>query len=66
MKSFIVELREVHVSSRLVQAESAEDALDRVLNGEGDEFLCEYSHTMDRDNHEVREATEQEVADLQA
>lgn len=42
---FRVEIREVHVSTRIVEADSKEDAINRAF--EGDEVSCEYSHTLE-------------------
>jgi len=43
----MVGVREVHVSTREVEAKNAEEAKRKVLDGAGEEVLCEYSHTMD-------------------
>ena len=53
MPKFVVNIREVHVSSREIEAESAEEALRLVKDGEGEEILCEYSHTLDEDTWTV-------------
>lgn len=44
---YTVEVREVHVSSMEVEADSPEDAREKFKDGEGEEILCEYSHTLD-------------------
>lgn len=57
MPRFEVGLREVHVSTRVVEAETAEEALNLVLGGEGEEVSCEYSHTLDEGHTvEVKDA----------
>lgn len=57
MTKFIVEVREVHVQSMRVEAESAEEAIKKVVNGEGEivENCMEYSHTLDSENWTVRQ-----------
>jgi predicted transcriptional regulator YheO len=49
MTIYRVGVREVHVSTREIDAESPEEALDKVQEDEGEEVMCEYSHTLDRD-----------------
>jgi len=46
-KTFYVGVREVHVSTRKVKAKDAKEAIRKVQDDEGDEELCEYSHTLD-------------------
>ena len=50
---FIVSVREVHVSHREVQAKTAEDAMDKVQDGDGEEVFMEYSHMLDSDTWTV-------------
>ena len=53
---YIVGIREVHISSREVEVEegtSQEEIIQLAENAEEVEF--EYCHTMDSDNHVVRE-----------
>jgi len=45
MDRFIVSVREVHVQRYGVDAKDAEDAISKVINGEGD--LMGNSHTLD-------------------
>ena len=47
-KNYRVQLNEVHISSWDVEADSEQDAANRVLDGEG-EIHCEYSYTPDND-----------------
>lgn len=47
MKKYVVLRREVHVSHVEVEAESPEEAKEKVFEGEGDEVFLEYSHTLD-------------------
>lgn len=48
-KRYTVCLKEVWHSYRDVEAESEEEALQLIQEGEGEEVLCEYSHTTDDD-----------------
>ena len=53
---FLVQVREVHVSTLEVEATSKEDALDQVRRDgtdAGEEINLEYSHTLDSDNWTV-------------
>lgn len=45
MTKYRVLIREVHVSHRIIEASSAEEALREA--GEGTEVYLEYSHTLD-------------------
>ena len=57
MAIFHVEVREVHVSTRAVEAESAEEAIRKVKDGDDlEELTCEYSHTLDDETWQVNEA----------
>jgi len=56
MPKFHVNVREVHVSTHEVEAESAEEAIRKVKNQESDEITCEYSHTLGEDTWTVEEA----------
>ncbi|MHA2064854.1 MAG: hypothetical protein ACXABY_10810 [Candidatus Thorarchaeota archaeon] len=48
MPNFLVGIREVHVSTRLIEAEDKEEALLKARRGDdGVEIMCEYSHTLD-------------------
>lgn len=44
-------IREVHVSHRIVEANSESEALE--LAGDGEEDYCEYSHTLSKDTWTV-------------
>lgn len=46
---FLIGVREVHVSTMEVEAESPEAAVQMVKDGQGREIMCEYSHTLDSD-----------------
>jgi len=55
-KKFIVQVREVHINSISVEADSPEDAIDLVRDGDADDSISlEYSHTLDPDNWSVEE-----------
>jgi len=64
MKKYTVLVREVHVSHREILAESPEDAIRRVSDGEdeGDTFF-EYSHTMDTSTWSVEDENGKLVLD---
>ena len=47
MPWFMVGIREVHESLRLVEGNNEEDAIERA-DDEGEEVTCEYSHTLDK------------------
>ena len=55
MARYYIGIREVHVSTVFVEADSEEEALDNAANGEGEEVVLEYSHTMDREHFTVEE-----------
>ncbi len=48
-KNYRVQLNEIHISSWDVEAESEDDAVNRILGGEGELIHTEYSHTPDND-----------------
>jgi len=50
---YIVLIREVHVSHRLVEANSPEEAKENA--GDGMEVFCEYSHTLSQDTWTVEQ-----------
>ncbi len=56
MPKFHVNVREVHVSTREVKAESAEEAIRKVKDQDAEEVVCEYSHTLGEDTWTVEEA----------
>ena len=52
MSKYIVNVREVHISVREVEAESEEAAIDKALKqGIDCETRLDYSHTMDKSLH---------------
>jgi len=55
MKTYIVGVREVHVSHMEVEANSPEEAVKKVVEGEGEETYLEYSHPLDKDLWTVEE-----------
>ena len=55
MSQFIVEVREVHISHRKVEAEDQDHAAHMVEEGEGEEVYLEYSDTKDKSTWSVRE-----------
>lgn len=57
MKRYYVGIREIHVSTRLVEAASPDEALEKATSVD-DEVYCEYSHTMDREHWTVEEIPE--------
>ncbi len=48
-KSYRVQLNEIHISAWDVEANSESDAVNRVLDGEGELIHTEYSYTPDND-----------------
>lgn len=48
-KNYRVQLNEIHISSWDVEANSEQDAVNRILDGEGEHLHCEYSYTPDND-----------------
>ena len=51
MKTYTVNVREVHVNSYTVKAESEDEAKDLVADGQGDmmDDMLEFSHSLDTD-----------------
>lgn len=47
MKSYLVGVREIHVSYMRVNAESPQKAIEYIKEGDGEEVMCEYSRTLD-------------------
>ena len=47
MPIYRVGVQEVHVSTIVIEAASKNEALQLVSDGEGDELILEYSHTLD-------------------
>jgi hypothetical protein len=60
MKKFRVLVREVHIQPTIIEADSKEEALKKVFDGEGelDTQGFEYSHTLDTDTWTVEEIKE--------
>jgi hypothetical protein len=56
MKTYLVGVREVHVSYMEVKANTPTDAFDMIRNGEGDEVSMDYSHTLDPETWTVEES----------
>ena len=54
MKIYIVGVKEVHTSTRIVEADSPEQAREMAA-GEGLEITCEYSYTLDPSEFTVEE-----------
>jgi len=59
MKKYLVGIREVHVNTVEVLAESEEEAKMKCRDGEFDEIELEYSHTLDPDLWTVEESTDE-------
>jgi hypothetical protein len=53
MKTYIVELKEVHVSRFEVEAENEEQAKEMVLGGDGDFTDTAYLYTLDDEEPKV-------------
>ena len=52
---YMVGVRERHVATVLVEANSKEAAIEAVQEGEGDHVMTEYADTMDVDSWSVEE-----------
>jgi len=63
MPKYTVLRREVHISHQEIEADSVEDAINRVVDGEGDEVYFEYSHTLDSDIWSVEDANGKRLKD---
>ena len=48
-KNYRVQLNEIHISSWDVEANSEQDAANRVLDGEGEMIHCDYAYSPDND-----------------
>ena len=53
MAKYYIGIREVHVSTVTVEADSEEEAMDLAADAAGEEVMLEYSHTMDRSHFTV-------------
>ena len=58
-KTFNVLIREVHVLTRQVKAPTEEEALRLAHDGEGEELMVEYSHTLGKDETTIEDVTEE-------
>ncbi len=47
MTTYLIGVREVHVSTMKVEAETEDDAIEMIRDAAGEEVMCEYSHTLD-------------------
>jgi hypothetical protein len=54
-KTFHIGIREVHVRTVAVEAETVEEALEKANRMDEDEIMLEYSHCMDMDSWTVEE-----------
>lgn len=63
MKTYIVQIREVHISHREVEAESAKEALEQAGFLQGEETFREYSHALDPRLWTVQEKGSNELID---
>jgi len=61
---YMVEVREVHSQGYYVEADSPERAIEMIEDGEGDiqEAMFDYSHTLDSEDWTVCEDPEKEKA----
>jgi hypothetical protein len=53
MPKYQVGIREVHVSTVEVEANSEEEALEIAAEGESEEVMLEYSHTLSRGHFSI-------------
>jgi hypothetical protein len=60
MPSYKVCISEVWVQEWIVDADSQEEALDKAMNGDGEEGEYEYSHCLE-DGHEVIEQAKEKI-----
>jgi len=58
-KRYLVLRREVHVSHIPITADSKEQAIQKVADGEGEEIFLEYSHTLAVDTWTVEDLSEE-------
>ncbi len=54
-KLFIVGVREVHISSRQIEAVDETEAVNKISQGEGKEIMCEYPHNLCSNNWTVEQ-----------
>jgi hypothetical protein len=48
MPKYIVNVPEIHISQMEIEAESPQEAIEKVAEGEGEELTVEYSHSCER------------------
>ena len=53
MPKFHVKVPQLYISTMEIEAENEEDALDKVLEADGEEVLLEFSHSIMGDEWEV-------------
>lgn len=58
-KRYTILIREVHVAHHTVSANSKEEAVKMVKDGESCEEYIEYSHTMDDDTWQIEEVKDE-------
>ncbi len=58
---YCVLVREVHVSTMEIEAANPIEAIQKVKDGQGEEVICEYSHTLDPDTWSVDDEKGNEV-----
>jgi len=57
MPTYFVQVREVHVTTTEIEAESPQDAAHKVVrDGEGDEVIFEFSHYLDVKTYTVEDS----------
>ena len=61
MKTYTITVKEIHDSYVEIQANSPQEALEKVKNGEGCEVDCEYHSTLDSSTWNVHENDEQHL-----
>ena len=47
MPFYIVKVPEIHISSVRIEANSLEEAIEKVCKGEGEETVCDYESTIE-------------------
>ena len=50
---YSVQIREVHINHMKIEADSVEEAIKQVREGDGESVYIEYSHTLDPDTWTV-------------
>ncbi len=54
MAKYCVEVAELHKSLMMIEASSEEEAIEKVEEGGGDEFDCQYDYTLESDYWTVK------------